>query len=293
MDPLVNALGRYVLSAQMVHADDTPVPVLEPGRGRTRTGRLWTYVRDDRPSAGPDPPAVWYRFSPDRKSQHRRDHLRSFRAILQADAYAGFAPLYEGSRIIEAACWAHTRRKFYDVYVIDRSPIAGEAIRRIGELYDIERQLRGRTPEVRCAARREQAMPKLRALREWLDVMLRTVSAKSPIAGAIHYTLVRWAALTRFAEDGRIELDNNTAERAIRPLVLGRKNYLFAGSDAGGERAANIHSLIGTCLLKKIDPSAYLRYLLCQIAEHPINRIEALLPRHIAPNLLAPQHRAA
>ena len=293
MDPLVNALGRYVLSAQKIHADDTPVPVLEPGRGRTRTGRLWTYVRDDRPSAGPDPPAVWYRFSPDRKGQHPRDHLRSFRGILQADAYAGFAPLYEGSRIIEAACWAHARRKFYDVYVIDRSMIAEEAIRRIGELYDIERQLRGHPPEVRCAERQEQAVPKLRALQAWLDATLRTVSAKSPIAGAIHYTLVRWAALTRFSEDGRIELDNNTAERAIRPLVLGRKNYLFAGSDAGGERAANIYSLIGTCLLNKIDPSAYLRHVLCQIAEHPINRIEALLPWHIAPIILVPQHQAA
>jgi transposase len=292
VDPLVNALGRYVLSAKKVHADDTPVPVLEPGRGRTRTGRLWTYVRDDRPSAGPDPPAVWYRFSPDRKGQHPRDHLRSFRGVLQADAYAGFAPLYEGSKIIEAACWAHARRKFYDVYVLDRSTIAGEAIRRIGELYEIERPLRGQTPSVRYTMRQERAAPKLQALREWLGTMLQTVSAKSPIAAAIHYTLVRWRALTRFSEDGRIELDNNTAERAIRPLVLGRKNYLFAGSDAGGERAANIYSLIGTCLLNKIDPAAYLRHVLCQIAEHPINRIEALLPWHIDPGLLVHQPQA-
>jgi transposase len=289
LDPLVSALSRHVLAAQKLHADDTPVPVLDPGRGRTKTGRLWTYVRDDRPAAGPDPPAVWYRYSADRKGEH----LRSFRGILQADGYAGFMPLYEDARILEAVCWAHTRRKYYDLYAIDRSPIATEAIRRIGELYAIEREIRGAVPEVRRSVRRERSAPILDALRAWLKATLFTVSAKSPLAGAIHYTLVRWAALTRFVEDGRIELDNNTAERAIRPLVLGRKNYLFAGSDAGGERAANIYSLIGTCLLNHIDPSAYLRHVLQGIGEHPINRIETLLPWHIAPKLLAPQRQAA
>jgi transposase len=293
LDPLVGALGRYVLAAYKLHADDTPVPVLDPGRGRTKTGRLWTYVRDDRPAAGPDPPALWYRYSPDRKGERPREHLRSFQGILQADGYAGFAQLYEGARILEAACWAHARRKYYDLYAIDRSPVATDALRRIGELYAIERQIRGALPEVRCRVRRERSAPILEALREWLQATLRTVSAKSPLAGAIHYTLVRWTALTRFVDDGRIELDNNTAERAIRPLVLGRKNYLFAGSDAGGERAANIYSLIGTCLLNHIDPSAYLRHVLALIGEHPINRIEALLPWHIDPKLLDPQRQAA
>jgi transposase len=293
LDPLVGALSRYVLGAQKLHADDTPVPVLDPGRGRTKTGRLWTYVRDDRPAAGPDPPATWYRYSPDRKGERPREHLRSFQGILQADGYAGFTPLYADARILEAACWAHARRKYYDLYAIDRSPIAHDAIRRIGELYAIERQVRGLLPEVRCRVRRERSAPILTALHDWLQATLRTISAKSPLAGAIHYTLVRWTALTRFIDDGRIELDNNTAERAIRPLVLGRKNYLFAGSDAGGERAANIYSLIGTCLLNHIDPSAYLRHVLALIGEHPINRIEALLPWHIDPKLLVPQRQAA
>jgi transposase len=293
LDPLVGALSRYVLAAQKLHADDTPVPVLDPGRGRTKTGRLWTYVRDDRPAAGPDPSAVWYRYSPDRKGEHPREHLRSFQGILQADGYAGFTRLYEDARILEAACWAHARRKYYDLYAIDRSPIAAEAIRRIGELYAIERQIRGALPEVRRSVRHERSAPVLDALRDWLQATRFAVSAKSPLAGAIHYTLVRWTALTRFVEDGRIELDNNTAERAIRPLVLGRKNYLFAGSDAGGERAANIYSLIGTCLLNHIDPSAYLRHVLALIGEHPINRIEALLPWHIAPKLLALERQAA
>ncbi|MGA2862831.1 MAG: IS66 family transposase [Steroidobacteraceae bacterium] len=293
LDPVAAAVGRHVLAAQKIHGDDTPVPVLDPGRGRTKTGRLWAYVRDDRPAAGPDPPAVWYRYSPDRKGEHPRAHLRTFRGILQADAYAGFTPLYEDGRILEAACWAHSRRKYYDLYVVDRSPIAGEAIRRIGLLYAIEREIRGRAPELRAAVRQERSAPVLDALRPWLDATLRNVSAKSPLAGAIQYTLVRWTALTRFCADGRIDLDNNTAERAIRPLVLGRRNFLFAGSDAGGERAANIYSLIGTCLLNRIDPSTYLRHVLECIGEHPINRIEELLPWHIAPKLTAPQRQAA
>ncbi len=293
LDPVVSAVGRHVLAAQKIHGDDTPVPVLDPGRGRTKTGRLWAYVRDDRPAAGPDPPAVWYRYSPDRKGEHPRAHLRAYSGILQADAYAGFTPLYEDGRILEAACWAHARRKHYDLYAADRSPIAAEAIRRIGLLYAIEREIRGCTPEVRTAVRRDRSAPVLDAMHAWLNTTLRNVSAKSPLAGAIHYTLARWRALTRFCDDGRIELDNNTAERAIRPLVLGRKNYLFAGSDAGGERAANLYSLIGTCLLNRIDPLAYLRHVLECIGEYPINRIEELLPWQIAPKLTAPQRQAA
>src|ERR1039457_6689985 len=239
------------------------------------------------------PPAVWYRYSPDRKGEHPRAHLRAYSGILQADAYAGFTPLYEDGRILEAACWAHARRKHYDLYAADRPPIAPEAIRRIGLLYAIEREIRGCTPEVRTAVRRDRSAPVLDAMHAWLNTTLRNVSAKAPLAGAIHYTLVRWRALTRFCDDGRIELDNNTAERAIRPLVLGRKNYLFAGSDAGGERAANLYSLIGTCLLNRIDPLAYLRHVLECIGEYPINRIEELLPWQIAPKLTAPQRQAA
>jgi transposase len=281
LEPLVDVLGRYVLAAEKVHADDTPVPVLDPGRGKTKTGRLWTYVRDDRPAASGDPPAVWYRYSPNRKGEHPQMHLRHFRGVLQADAYAGFGPLYETGKIVEAACWAHARRKFYDIYMVDRSPIATEAMQRIGALYAVERDIRGTLPAQRARVRQERAGPLLDQLYQWLSAALQMVSVKSELAGAIKYALVRWTALTRYRDDGRIEIDNNSAERAIRPLVLGRRNYLFAGSDSGGERAANIYSLIGTALLNGRDPYLYLRHVLERIAEHPINRVDQLLPWHV------------
>lgn len=292
--PLVEVVGRYVLAAEKVHTDDTPVPVLAPGRGKTKTGRLWTYVRDDRPAASRDPPAVWYRYSPDRKGEHPQAHLERFRGILQADAYGGYGPLYDdGTQILEAACWAHARRKFYDLYMTDHSPLAAEAIRRIGELYAIERQIRGRPPAQRAQVRQQQAGPLLDELQQWLSTTLRLLSAKSELAGAIKYALVRWVALTRYRDDGRIEIDNNTAERAIRPLVLGRRNYLFAGSDAGGERAANIYTLIASARLNDIDPYLYLRHVLERIAEHPINRIDELLPWNIAAKLDDARRQAA
>ena len=293
LEPLVAALGRYVRAAEKVHADDTPVPVLDPGRGKTRTGRLWTYVRDDRPAGSGDPPAVWYRYSPDRKGCHPQTHLRHFRGILQADAYSGFAPLYASGQIVEAACWAHARRKFYDLYGVDRSPIATEAMQRIAALYAIEREIRGTLPAQRARVRQEQAGPLLAALHAWLAATLQMVSAKSELAGAIKYALVRWTALTRYRDDGRIEIDNNSAERSIRPLVLGRRNYLFAGADSGGERAANIYSLIGTALLNAMDPYLYLRHVLERIAEHPINRIDQLLPWNVATKTLDQQRQVA
>jgi transposase len=291
--PLVDAVGRYVLAAEKVHTDDTPVPVLDPGRGKTKTGRLWTYVRDDRPAASRDPPAVWYRYSPDRKGEHPQAHLKRFRGILQADAYSGYAVLYERDQIVEAACWAHARRKFYDLYVAHRSPLAAEAIRRIGELYVIEREIRGRKPSERAQVRQQRAGPLLDRLQQWLAATLGTVSAKSELAGAIKYALVRWVALNRYRDDGRIEIDNNSAERSIRPLVLGRRNYLFAGSDAGGERAANIYTLIATARLNDIDPYLYLQQVLERIAEHPINRIDELLPWNIAAKLDDERRQAA
>ena len=277
LDPLASAIGRYVLKAEKVHGDDTPVPVLDPGRGRTKTGRLWTYVRDDRPAGSRAPPAVWYRYSPDRQGMHPREHLMRYAGILQADGYAGYGALYESGRVIEAACWAHARRKFYDIYVAEKSPIAAEAIRRIGLMYGIEREIRGQAPERRRAVRQEQTAGILVALHVWMNATLQTVSAKSNLAGAFKYALVRWEALTRFCDDGRIEIDNNTAERSIRPLVLGRRNYLFAGSDSGGTSAAALYSLIGTAMLNGVEPYAYLREVLGRIAEHPINRIDELL----------------
>jgi len=207
--------------------------------------------------------------------------------------YGGFASLYADGRVVEAACWAHARRRYYDVYAADRSPTAAEALRRIGQLYGIEREIRGQLPAVRSAVRRTRSAPILGAMHAWLRETMTTLSAKSPLSQAIQYTLTRWTALSRYVEDGTVEIDNNAAERAIRALVLGRRNYLFAGSDAGGETAARLYSLIGTCRLNGIDPHAYLRHVLERIATHPINRIESLLPWHVAQSLEISQQRAA
>src|SRR5881227_2228409 len=283
LGPLVGALGRYVLGAKKLHGDDTPVPVLCPGRGTTKQGRLWTYVRDDKPAGSSEPPAVLFRYSPDRKGERPKAHLASFVGVLQADAYAGFDRLY-GERIQEAACWAHVRRKFYEIHVAHASPIAAEALDRIGRLYGIEAEIRGRAPDERREVRQARAGPELEALHAWLHTIVAKLSKKSELALAIRYALSRWTALTRYRDDGRLEIDNNAAERALRAVALGRKNWLFAGSDEGGERAAAIYSLLGTAKLNELDPEAYLRYVLERIADHPINRIEELLPWNVALN---------
>lgn len=280
--PLENALGRHVMAADKLHADDTPVDVLQPGRGTTKTGRLWTYVRDDRPSGSSDPPAMWLRYTPDRKGMHPVEHLREFRGILQADGYAGFDKLYEDDRVKEAACWAHVRRKFYDIEQADRSPIAGEAVRRIADLYEIEAEIRGKLPDQRRAERKARAGPLLDEMKTWLESTHTKIVRKSALAVAIRYALTRWTALTRYVGDGRIEIDNNAAERSIRDVALGRKNYLFAGSDVGGERAATIYSLLGTAKLNGLDPELYLRTVLERIADHQINRVDELLPWRIS-----------
>lgn len=284
--PLVECLGRYVRSGLKLHADDTPVPVLQPGRGTTKQGRLWTYVRDDRPAGCTDPPAVWFAYSPDRKGIHPYTHLKHFNGVLQADGYAGFDRLFNEADpahpIKEAACWAHARRKFYDIHQATQSPVALEALHRIGELYRIEAAIGGKCVDDRLQARRSEALPKLAALNTWMIQTKTQLSKKSELAGAMHYALSRWRALTRYCEDGRVEIDNNAAERSLRAVAVGRKNYLFAGSDAGGERAAAIYSLLGTAKLNGIDPEAYLRHVLTHIAEHPINRIDELLPWNLA-----------
>lgn len=281
LEPLVEALRRYVISAGKLHADDTPVPVLAPGTGKTKTGRLWTYVRDDRPAGDTAAPAVWFAYSPDRKGEHPEQHLEKFQGTLQADAYAGFNRLYEDGCIREAACWAHVRRKFYDLEQAHASPVAREALERIGALYRVEEQIRGKPPDQRRAVRQTQSKPLLDSLREWFEASLPKLSRKSDTTAAVRYALSRWDALVRFVDDGKIEIDNNAAERSLRGVALGRKNYLFAGSDTGGERAAAIYSLIGSAKLNGLDPEGYLREVLNRIADHPINRIEDLLPWNI------------
>jgi hypothetical protein len=235
-------------------------------------------VRDERPAAGEVAPAVWFAYTPDRKGEHPQRHLEHFTGVLQADGYAGFAKIYDGGRVLEAACWAHVRRKFVDLHELHKSPVAAQMLDRIGELYAIEQAIRGRPPDQRRTVRQERSRPLLDAMNVWLQEILQTLSQKSATAKAIRYALSRWEALRRYCDDGRIEIDNNAAERALRCVALGRKNFLFAGSDAGGERAAAFYSLLGSAKLNGYNPEAFLREVLTRIAEHPINRISELLP---------------
>jgi transposase len=243
IDPLVSAIQKHVLSGRKVHADDTPIPVLAPGSGKTKTGRLWTYVRDDRPGGEDTSPAVWFAYSEDRRGEHPRKHLENFKGALQADAYAGFHHLY-GNDIYEAACWAHARRKFHEIHVVHASPTTTEALARIGALYAIEEEIRGKPVDLRLSVRQLRARPLLDGLRDWMEKARKSMSAKSETAGAIRYALSRWRALTRYTEDGLLEIDNSAAERALRAVALGRKNFLFAGSDEGGSYCPSRYLLI-------------------------------------------------
>jgi transposase len=293
LQPLVEALRRHVMSAAKLHADDTPVPVLAPGRGKTKTGRLWTYVRDDRPWGDKTPPAVWYAYTPDRKGEHPKAHLREFTGKLQADGYAGYDAVYEGGRVEEVACMAHVRRPFYDLYEAHKSAVAKEALERIAALYAVEEEIRGRSAEERREVRTARSRPLLESLKQWFEETLGKLSRKSDTTKAIRYALGRWDALMRFCDDGHLEIDNNAAERSLRAVVLGRKNYLFCGSDAGGERAAAIYGLIGSAKLNGLNPEAYLREVLSRIADHPINCIEELLPWNLVAEHAGNPSRAA
>jgi len=284
LEPLAQEIGRHARAGPAVHADDTPVPVLDPGRGKTKTGRLWVLVRDERPWAGHAPPAAFYLYSPDRKGEHAETLLGTCRGFLHADGYAGFNTLYAPEpktqlpRLAEVACWAHARRKIYDVHVATASPAAKEALERIAELFQIEADISGHSPAQRLAVRQERTVPKLEELKAFFEDTLARISGKSSLAGAIRYARSRWEALGRFTTDGRLEMSNNAAERAIRPLALGRKNYLFAGSDKGGQRAAILYTLIETAKLNGLDPEAYLADIIARIGDHPASRIEELLP---------------
>jgi transposase len=280
--PMVLEVRAHVFAAERLHGDDTTVPVL--AKEQTKIGRVWGYVRDDRPFGGPDPPAVAFFYSPDRGGEHPEQHLADFAGILQADAYAGFNRLYDPKRepgpIREAACWAHARRKLYELAAVAKAPIAAEAVRRIDELFAIECLINGKPAEERLAVRKERTKPLVAELEAWLRVQQARVSRKSEIGKAIAYALNHWTALTRFLADGRICMSNNAAERVLRGIAVGRRNWTFAGSDRGGERAAAIYTLIETCKLNGVDPQAWLADVLARLPDHPAKRIDELLPWH-------------
>jgi transposase len=292
LDPVMAAIRQHVFAAEKIHGDDTTVPVLAPGLGRTATGRLWVYVRDDRLFAGPVAPAAAYFYSPDRGAQHPAAHMASFTGFLQADGYAGFEGLYNPARtkpgpITEVACWSHCRRKFYDVWETTKSPIAKEALDRIAEVYAIEDKARFAPAAERVEHRRALA-PLLVAFFTWAGVVVGRLSGKLEFAKAFRYTITRREALTRFVTDGRLEADNNVAENAMRVIALGRRNYLFAGSDRGGERAASIYTLVATAKLNGLNPETSLSDILAKIAEgHTINRVDELLPWRMIPAVAA------
>ena len=288
--PLADIVRAEAMASDRLHADDTPIRVLDPKKKRieglergVKEGRIWVYVRDDRPWAGEDPPAAAYWFSPDRKGEHPQTHLKNFVGILQADAYAGFQKLYEPGadgqpRIREAACWAHLRRDFHDVWKATASPIAFEALERIGKLYDIEAAINGKPLDRRNAVRQKDSRPHVEAFRTWCEHQLTRVPGKGDLAKAMRYVLNRWGGFTLFLDDARVAIDNNAAERAIRPISLGRKTFLFAGSDAGGETLADAMTIIETAKLSGLNPESYLADLLACIRQYDQARLDDLLP---------------
>jgi len=278
LEPLADAIGRHVLAGQAIFADDTPIKLQAPGTGRTKTARIWTYVRDERSWSGADPPATWYKFTIDRKGLHPAAHLAGYRGWVHADGYSGFNDLYRSGSSREVDCLAHIRRKFVDIVQSQTSPIAEEALQRIAGLYAVEKQARGRHPDARVELRQTHATPILDALEDWLEAQLPRISGKSELAKAIRYALTRIKKLRPYLDHGWLEADNNCAERAMKSVALGRKNYLFVGSEGGGKAAAAAYTLIETAKLNDVDPQAWLTDILSRIADHKINKIDELLP---------------
>lgn len=289
LQPLIERIEAAIMGSDLLHADDTPIRVLDrsmrdKGLGKgVKKGRIWTYVRDQRPWAGAAPPGAVYYFAPNWKEDHVHHHLRQTSGILQADGYKGYGKLYEPgadgtSRFREAACWAHWRRDFHDIWTSNKSGIAREALDRIGALYDIERDIAGQPADVRLAARQKHSKAKVEALRVWIEAQLTRIPGKGDLAKAFRYGLSRWPSLCLFLEDGRVAMDNNAAERALRPISIGRKNWLFAGADTGAETLARAMTIIETAKMSGIDPQAYLADVLDRIHDHKINRLDELLP---------------
>jgi len=294
LQPLIERIETAVMASDLLHADDTPIRVLDrslrdKGMGKgVKKGRIWTYVRDQRPWAGSSAPGAVYYFAPDWKEEHVHRHLKQSGGILQADGYKGYGKLYSPGvdglpRFKEAACWAHWRRDFHDIWTSNKSEIAREALDRIGALYDIERGINGEPPEIRLAARQTQSKPKVEAFRHWAEAQLTRIPGKGDLAAAFRYGLSRWSSLCLFMEDGRVAIDNNAAERALRPIGVGRRNWLFAGADTGAETLARAMTIIETAKMNGLDPQAYLADVLNRIHDHKINRLDELLPWNWSP----------
>jgi hypothetical protein len=308
LQPLVKRIEAHVLAAERLHADDTTVPVL--ARGKCDTGRLWTYVRDDQPFGGKNPPAAMFYYSRDRRAEHPEAHLVNYTGILQADAYSGYNPLFAGERKPEplkaAFCWAHARREFFELADIKATaqkkaegkealiaPLALEAVLKIDALFDIEREIKGKTAQERLNLRQQHSRPLVNEFEAWMRTERQKLSRHAEVAKAMDYILKRWEGFTRFLDDGRICLSNNAAERALRCIAIGRKNWLFAGSDRGGQRAGVMYSLIATAKLNDIDPQAWLADILARIAEHPVQKIDELLPWNWRKPPIAQEAKAA
>jgi transposase len=291
--PIAQMIGAHVIDAPVIHTDDTPIKMLAPGQGKTRTGHIWVYLVDEKPWQGTRPAAAYYRFSPDRKGERPRDHLAAFRGVIQADAFSGYEaiarhvgpPGANAPPIIHAACMAHARRKLFDEFERTKSPIAEEALKRIGELYRIEAEITGMSEDQRLSARQQRAVPILAELKLFFEAQHRRLSSKSGLAKALRYSLNRWDALTLYTKDGRIGIDNNPAERSLRTIALTRKNFLFLGSQAGGDRAAVLYTVLQSAILNGLDPEAYLADIIDRLAKgHPVNRLSELLPWNWKPN---------